>query len=84
MNPHTGDRYQDVYCNFKRAVKKSRIDHITFHQLRHTTASRLNELGIDIITIKEISGHANIKTTQRYTHNRNEDKIRAMRKLGSL
>lgn len=84
MNPHTGDRYQDVYCNFKRAVKKSRIDHITFHQLRHTTASRLNELGIDIITIKEILGHANIKTTQRYTHNRNEDKIRAMRKLGSL
>ena len=82
INPQTGTRYQDVYCNFKRAVKKSHIAHITFHQLRHTTASRLNELGIDIVTIQEILGHASIKTTQRYTHNRNEDKIRAMKKLG--
>lgn len=82
-NPETGTRYQDIYCTFRRAVYKSRIKHITFHQLRHTTASRLNELGVDIVTIQEILGHASIKTTMRYTHNRRESKIRAMDLLGT-
>lgn len=82
-NPETGTRYQDIYCTFRRAVYKARIRHITFHQLRHTTASRLNELGVDIVTIQEILGHASIKTTMRYTHNRRESKIRAMDLLGT-
>jgi integrase len=82
-NPETGTRYQDIYCTFRRAVYRARIRPITFHQLRHTTASRLNELGVDIVTIQEILGHASIKTTMRYTHNRRESKIRAMDLLGT-
>ncbi len=81
-NPRTRCAYKDVYSNFSRAVIKSRIPHITFHQLRHTTASRLNELGVDIVTIQEILGHANINTTRKYTHNSRESKINAMRLLG--
>ena len=34
----------------------------------HTTASRLNEKGVDILTIKEILDHSDLKTTQQYTH----------------
>ena len=82
-NPNTLDKYKDVYSNFSRAVVRSRIPHITFHQLRHTTASRLNELGVDIVTIQEILGHASITTTRKYTHNSRTSKISAMNLLGA-
>lgn len=82
-NPNTMGKYKDVYSNFSRAVIKSKIPHITFHQLRHTTASRLNELGVDIVTIQEILGHASITTTRKYTHNSRASKISAMNLLGA-
>ena len=68
-SPETGTRYKDIHSTFDRAVKRSKIPHITFHKLRHTTASRLNEMGIDIVTIQKMLDHSDIKTTMRYTHN---------------
>ena len=45
------------------------IDTFTAHQLRHTFASMCYKAGIDVLTAKELLGHADIKTTlQVYTH----------------
>ena len=38
------------------------------HALRHTCASRLLFKGVDIVTINEWLGHADIQTTMRYAH----------------
>jgi integrase len=38
------------------------------HALRHTCASRLLFKGVDLVTIKEWLGHADIQTTMRYAH----------------
>ena len=38
------------------------------HALRHTCASRLLFMGVDLVTIKEWLGHADIQTTMRYAH----------------
>lgn len=81
-NPSTMDKYHDVRSSFDRAVKRAGIPHITFHKLRHTTASRLNELGVDIATIQEILGHANVNTTRNYTHCSRASKVNAMQLLG--
>ena len=43
-------------------------DGVTFHTLRHTAASLLAELGESEAIRKEVMGHRDITTTQRYTH----------------
>lgn len=52
-----------------RAVKKTDIKkRVTAHTLRHTYATHLLEDGLDIISIKELLGHANVQTTMVYLH----------------
>ena len=46
----------------------------TFHDLRHTFASRLVRSGVDLITIKDLLGHYSVKTTERYTHSNQKQK----------
>jgi hypothetical protein len=40
--------------------------------------------GIDLVTVKEILGHASIETTMRYAHPTPETKRRAVEVLGAI
>ena len=66
---------------FERAVRKAAIHDFTFHDLRHTFASRLVMAGVDLPMVKELMGHKNISMTLRYTHLSRDHKQRAVRTL---
>ena len=51
---------------------------VHFHLLRHTYLSRLYGRTKDIRVVQEVAGHADISTTQIYTHLSGEDVRRAM------
>lgn len=53
----------------RQATKKSGIQkQVTVHTLGHTYATHLLEDGLDIVSIKELLGHAYIETTMVYLH----------------
>ena len=53
----------------KRAAGRAAIDkRVTCHTLRHSFAPTMLENGITIRMLQEIMGHADVKTTEIYTH----------------
>ncbi len=65
-------QYSDDYAShkFKRYIKaiKGSEEKLHFHSLRHTFASWLVQSGTDIYAVRQLLGHADVKTTMVYAH----------------
>jgi len=70
---------------FRLAVKKAGIQkQVSVHSLRHSYATDLLEQGVDIVTIKELLGHATIATTMMYLHVAKVNRVNAHSPLDRL
>jgi site-specific recombinase XerD len=70
---------------FHRVLDKSGVSPINYHALRHTFATRCIELGMDVKSLSEILGHANVSITlNTYVHPSMDYKRAQMEKLSDL
>jgi integrase len=76
-------RYKAIDDLFANIVKRTGLPRFSFHSLRHSAASDMLDMGVDIVTVKEILGHSDLKTTLRYAHSKEANKMEAIDKLGS-
>ena len=84
-------RYQDgklvppntITQHFQIFLSKNNLKKIRFHDLRHSCASLLFASGVDILTIQEILGHAQLTTTIAYTHKISDNKSKALAKMSN-
>lgn len=74
-----------ITYQYKKILKENKITDRKFHDLRHTYATRLFELGESPKTVQELLGHSDISITlNTYTHVLEDIKENAASKLNDL
>lgn len=70
---------------FRRVVANAGLDTalVVRHTLRHTAITHLVQAGVDLPTVKRISGHKNLSMVERYSHQNGAHIEAAMDKLAS-
>ena len=79
VSPRTYD------ARFHRVLSDCHIEDLNYHGLRHTFATRCIEAGVDVKSLSEILGHANVSITlNTYVHSSLEMKKSQLEKLTLL
>ena len=72
-----------MYKAYRRTVEAAGLnpDEVVRHTLRHTAITHLVQSGVDLPTVKRISGHKTLIMVERYAHQNGAHIQTAMDKL---
>lgn len=72
----------DINAPWYQMLKQAQITNFRYHDLRHHFASKLVMASVDLNTVRELLGHADLKMTLRYAHLAPEHKAAAVNLIG--
>ena len=73
--------FDNMQTSWERLLSMANIQNFTWHDMRHDYASQLVMAGVDLNTVRELLGHADIKMTLVYAHLAPEHKRAAVESL---
>lgn len=73
--------FNNMSKSWESLLKVANIENFTWHDMRHDYASQLVMSGVDLNTVRELLGHADLKMTLRYAHLAPAHKRLAVEKL---
>jgi integrase len=76
-----GKKLTDIHKAWGTIIEKAEIIDFRFHDLRHHFASRLVQSGVDLNTVRELLGHADIAMVLRYAHLSPDSLVTAVEKV---
>lgn len=76
-----GERFDNNKSSWKTVLSIAKIESFRWHDLRHHFASSLVMSGVDLNTVRELLGHADIEMTLRYSHLSPQIKAAAVARL---
>ena len=74
----------DLERDWEALCKAANITGVRIHDIRHSFASQLLNMGEPLEVIAELLGHSRIQTTQRYAHLDTSVARRATERMGAL
>jgi integrase len=80
-SPKTKKKLNNCGSAWDNLLKEANIQKFRWHDMRHDFASQLVMSGVDLNTVRELMGHADLKMTLRYAHLAPENKLQAIRVL---
>jgi len=80
-SPKTGKKLDNCQSSWEAILKRAGIENFRWHDMRHDFASQLVMRGVDLNTVRELLGHADLKMTLRYAHLAPENKLQAVKVL---
>jgi integrase len=80
-NPLDGSRVSE---RFKELIQGAGLPDLDLHDLRHTAGSLLASLGTPAPVIRDLLGHSQLATTDRYLHTQPAEHVEALNRLSRL
>ncbi len=77
-SPQTDKRLDNITSSWGALVKAAKLQDFTYHDLRHSFASRLVQAGVDLYVVQKLLGHSSSLMTERYAHLNDEIKVQAV------